>query len=160
MKKLLKLSVVITFSFLGCSRQPQPSESAAVRAHLQTLVSRLESGSVTRIEVSYIPPRIETPVALSPTDLDRTFDYRLTLQSSASPHSTQTLATVLRESKVYESNNQADIRIGLAFYSSENTRIGAIYLSGDCGRGQVDGISVAYVGDACSWTKHALSGVL
>ena len=144
----------------GCSSQPRRSESSTSRDRLQSLAFSLQAGSITRIEVFHVPVRVETPVALSAGDLERTFDYRLTLQTSPSPHATKTLVSALRDSRVYESNDKPDVRFGVIFYGPNANRVGSIYLGGDCKRGQVDQISIEYVGGLCSWATHALSGVL
>jgi hypothetical protein len=120
----------------------------------------LDTSSVRRIEVFYIPATVETPVALNPSDLERTSDFRLTIDTSASPHVTQSLASTLRASKVYGSSEKADVRFGVVLYGNDANRVGAIYLGGNCKTGQVDDASVKYAGDLCSWVTHSFSGVL
>jgi hypothetical protein len=160
MNILVRLILAASLCLAGCSSQPRRSESSTSRNRLQSLAFGLEAGSVTRIEVFHIPVRVETPVALSASDLERTFDYRLTLQTSTSPHATKALAAALRDSKAYESNNKLDVRFGVVFYGPDVGRVGSIYLGGDCKSGQVDDVSIEYVGGVCSWVTHALSGVL
>jgi len=160
MQKFLSLIIVATICLAECSDRPRRSESPQGREHLQSLALNLEAGSVTRVEIIYTPSRVETPVALSPADLERAADYRLMLDSSASPRVVQSLAATLRNSRVYDSNPESDVRFGVVFYGSHSIRVGEIHLGGDCKKGDIDGAPVEYSGELCSWITHSLSGVL
>jgi len=154
----LLLTIVVAVALVSCTAPMSRRESTPARERLQSLASRLEAGSIEVVEVYCIPEGVETPVALSPADLERTFDYRLTLKTSASPASMKKLAAALRGSNVWESTNPADMRFGLVFYDQDKIRRGAVYLAGDCTKGQIDEITVGYGGRLCSWVDDALSG--
>jgi hypothetical protein len=152
-------ALVVGLLCSGCPGNSSLHESVGAEQKLRVLETSLEAVTTTRIELFYLRADLETPVSITPADLERDFSYRLSLGLTGTQKMTTSVRAALRATKVYDSTDNPAVRLGMVSYRSDGSRTVSIFFSPDCKQGFVDNSPVRFRGDLCSWMKSAMSGV-
>jgi hypothetical protein len=135
----------------SCSNQTAERSSVG-QAQLEKLYDKLLSRAVEKIEIYYIPHDIETPVALTPANLEQSFSYRVTLERSGVDQIADKLARLADQTKAFKSTQSPEPRLGIAFYGKGEVRLISLYFSGpDCKSGFINETPAQVSDQLCKW---------
>ena len=164
------------------NRQPQPrwvvgaasaqnssAPDAGVQKELDNITTSLANGSVASIDILHMPDEVETRASVTPENLERWFDYRITISKVREWVGRNELRETMKSTKVALNSRMPDLRSAVIFYGSNGKRIGALCLGRYFGRyigqfggaeGSIGNTPVKFNGDLSTWLKHMIPSSL
>jgi hypothetical protein len=167
---LLVPVVVFLFWVVGAaSAQDTPASDAGVQKELDNITTALVSQSVASIDILHMPDSIETRASVTPENLERWRDYRITISRVREWVGRNELVEAMKSTKAAPNSRMPDLRSAVIFYNSDGKRIGALYFGRYFGRyigqfgdaaGGIGNTPVKFSGDLSSWFKQMIPSSL
>ena len=127
------------------------------QSQVDVLAAKLEGGQIGRIEIFEIPVRILTRARITPEALEKQFHYKLTIRDVRGGAYQPKLIEVTKSLAVQRRSEMADIRWGVIFYGTDNSRVGALYFDKSGSSGAVGSTPVSFKGDLFKWLDDNFS---
>jgi len=163
------LSCIVLIVSPACARKTVSAADPNAQRELNDLTTSLANGSIATIDILHMPDRVETRASVSPDNLERWFDCRVTINKISEWSGRNELVQTMKSSTVTQENRMPDMRSAVIFYGSDGHRIGALYFGRYFGRylGQFDGAQgaigntpVSFKGNMSVWLKQMIPSAL
>ena len=144
------------------------SETEAQK-ELDNLTTSLVNGSVASIDILHMPDSMETRASVSPENLERWWDSRITISKVREWAGRNELVEAMKSTKTAPNSRMPDLRSAVIFSDSNGQRIQALYFGRYFGRyvgqvggaqGSIAGTPVSFKGDLPSWLKGMIPPTL
>jgi hypothetical protein len=138
--------LLLTLLLFGGLVFPKGASSSDAVVGSGKLLKKFLSNQVHRIEVIEINPEAITRIPISPSMLEKSPDYKLSIKVVKSTKYWLALQEVLT-SMVIEpgSLGDGDMRWGLTFYDMKGNRLGALYFDGSGRIGSLNNVPVLFL---------------
>jgi hypothetical protein len=169
MALLVPIAVFLFWVTGAASAQNTPAPAAGVQKELDNITSALVSQSVASIDILHMPDSIETRASVTPENLERWWDCRITISKVREWVGRNELVGAMKSTKVAPNSRMPDLRSAVIFYGSNGNRIGTLYLGryfgmyiGQFGgaEGGIGNTPVKFNGDLSTWLKHMIPSSL
>jgi hypothetical protein len=136
---------------------------------LPNITAALANNTVASIDILHMPDEVETRASVTPENLERWFDFRITINKAREWAGRDELVRALKSTKASPSPRMADLRSAIVFNSPDRKRIGTLYVGRYFGKylGQSDGADgaiketpVKFSGDLSMWIKQMIPSPL
>jgi hypothetical protein len=136
---------------------------------LNNLTTSLADGSVASIDILHMPDRTETRASVTPENLERWFDCRITISKVSEWAGRGELVETMKYTKLSSNSRMLDLRSAVVFNDSHGSRIGALYFGRYFGRyigqsggaeGSIGNTPVKFDGGLSTWLKHMIPSSL
>lgn len=158
----MKLGVILVLLLMGtpvCSAQGAPVNAAdTAQSRISTLIGKLRSNEVQRIEIIQIPPRILTRTRVTPEMLERSFHYKLVIRDIRGGLYGPSLIAAVASTSAEPSAEMGDLRWGVTFFDQNEQRIVSLYFDASGRRGAVDSLAASFKGDMFKWLDNNFAG--
>ncbi|GAB2591721.1 hypothetical protein ISP15_06670 [Dyella jejuensis] len=144
-KFLKKMVVTLVVLLLMGDAIPADVEEPASGQQLELTLERFASNEVWRVDILEMNPGTITRTSITPEMLEKSPEYRLTINMVPNTKYWQELRLVLTHltvAPVYES--RGDMRWGIIFFGQYNYRIGGLYFDASGRLGAVNNLDVSF----------------
>jgi hypothetical protein len=150
--------MVVLMTASGHSAQGASVSAAdTAQSRISTLIGKLRSSEVMRVEIVQIPPRVLTRSRVTPEMLERSFHYKIIIQDLRGGAYGQSLVAAVASITAERSADMGDLRWGVTFFDQTGQRIESLYFDASGHRGAVDSLPVSFKGDMLSWLDDNFS---
>ena len=159
MRKVTVIVCGLLFSVAAMAVRADGSANAA-QQRVNSVVAQLQRSEIQRVEILAIPGRIESPIAIGPSDIASNPDYRLVVRDIRQGLLKGPLSRALTSLTVDSASEVGDIRWGVLFFDTHGQRIAGIFFDRDGKRGMVDSLPVSAGGQLVKWLNEMFSKCL
>jgi hypothetical protein len=127
------------------------------------------NNTVASIGILHMPDEVETRASVTPENLERWFDFRITINKAREWAGRDRLVKTFRSTTVSPSLHMSDLRSAIAFNDSDGKRIGTLYVCRYFGKylmqfddadGAVEKTPVKFNGELTTWLKEMIPSPL
>ncbi len=163
------IAILLLIVIPACARENLSGAELDAQRQLSDVTASLANGSVATIDILHMPDRMETRVSVSPENLEKWFECRVTISKIPEWAGRKELLEAMKSSTVTEESRMPDLRSAIIFYGSDGHRIGALYFGryfghylGQFGgaQGAIGNTPVSFKGDLPTWLKHMIPSPL
>lgn len=167
LRSVSTLSAILFFA--ATAAYAETSVAVDPQKQLNDITTSLLNGSVATIDILHMPDRVETRASVNPEQIEKWFDYRITINRIPEWAGRTELLEAMKSSTVMGESRMPDLRSAIIFYDSDRHRIGALYFGryfgrylGQLGRAQgaIGNTPVSFKGDLPDWLKHMIPSSL
>jgi hypothetical protein len=127
------------------------------QAQVETIAEALDQNKVGKIEILEIPSRVLTRSRITPSLLETQYYNKLTMARLNSNLYRDALIRSFDTLSVSPRGQMADLRWGVVFFSTDGTRLGAVYFDGAGRFGAINETPVAFGGQFFDWLSTTFS---
>ncbi len=169
-----KSAATVTFGIVllwACpsGAQTTPKSQTETQKELDTLTASLANGSIASIDILHMPDHLETRASVTPENLEKWSDYRITIRKVSEWAGRGELVETMKSTKVAPDSRMPDMRSAIVFNDAHGSRIGALYFGRFFGRymgqfggaeGSIGSAPVKFNGDLATWLKQMIPSSL
>lgn len=154
---------------ISCPASAQGQSRDTAQRQLNEITSALMNGSVASIDILHIPDGVETRASVTPANLEKWFDFKITINKVREWSSRDDLVKVLRAIRLAPASRMVDMRSAIVFNGSDGNRLGTLYVGRFFGRyidqfggtdGAIGNMPVSFKRDLASWLKDMIPSSL
>jgi hypothetical protein len=154
---LAMVMVVLMTTLIYSAQGASVSATDTAQSRISTLIGKLRSNEVIRVEIVQIPPRVLTRTRVTPEMLERSFHYKLIIQDLRGGAYGPSLVAAVASIAADPSAEMGDLRWGVTFFDQTEQRIESLYFDASGHRGAVDSLPVSFKGDMLRWLDDNFS---
>lgn len=155
--KALTAALLLLVPMMGCAQGNKVKSNSPAQSQVDNLATKLANGEIGRVEIFQIPARVLTRTRITPDALERQFYYKLTIRDIRGGAHQAKLIDGMKSLAVQPESEMADIRWGVVFYGTDESRVGALYFDKSGSTGAVGVSPVSFKNDLFKWLDGSFS---
>jgi hypothetical protein len=162
---------VVASILLACNgiAAGQGTAASDAQKQLSNITAALANNTVASIDILHMPDEVETRASVTPENLERWFDFRITINKAREWAGRDGLVKTLRSTTVSPGPRMPDLRSAIVFNGTDGKRIGTLYVGRYFGKylvqfdspdGAVEKIPVKFNSELTKWLKEMIPSPL
>jgi hypothetical protein len=163
------MGIVLFLMPFSAGAQTKPRPESELQKQLNNLITSLANGSVASIDILHMPDRMETHSSVTPDELEKWWDCRITLSKVREWAGRDELVQIIKSTNVVSDARMPDLRSAIIFNDAKGNRIGTLYVGRYFGRyigqfggaqGGIGSTPVKFNGGLATWLKRMIPSSL
>ena len=162
-------SILLLWGTVPANAQGAVTATTDAQRQFSNISAAVANNTVASIDILHMPDEVETRASVTPENLERWFDFRITINKAREWAGRDRLVKTFRSTTVSPSLHMSDLRSAIAFNDSDGKRIGTLYVGRYFGKylmqfddadGAVEKTPVKFNGELTTWLKEMIPSPL